>query len=114
MEEKEQKLTLHDISQALSSATRKEMAEFVTALQPLLLEPLYDVAVWSSRSFEQKEERIAKTPWVWDMLSRWEKMAYAREKRQRMELYQCIAEIHGLKHEKRSGGQKTPWWKFWE
>lgn len=108
------RISLRDISQALSNATREEMAEFATTLRPLLLDPLYDVAVWRSLSFDQQKERIEKTPWVWDMLSQWEKMAYERENKQHDELCQCIVAIHRSRLEKSSGAQKAPWWMFWK
>ena len=115
MEEKEQKLTLHDISQALAGASDEEMAEFVTTWVSKVKNPLDTVVFWDVIPFEKQRAQLESAPWMMRFLPSKNKVRF----------FKRLRESEAASEEKPQPEPKTepapepttkkaPWWMFWK
>ena len=78
MEEKEQKLTLHDISQALAGASDEELIEFAAVREHRVDGPYRAAGFWDYLSLERQRAILKETPWITVFLSSEQKERFAQ------------------------------------
>lgn len=78
MEEKEQKLTLHDISQALAGASDEELIEFAFIKERRVDGPYRSADAWDYLSLERQRAILKEVPWIEVFLSPEQKERFAQ------------------------------------
>lgn len=78
MEEKERKLTLHDISQALAGASDEELIEFAAVREHRVDGPYRSVVAWDYLSLERQRAILKEVPWIEVFLSPEQKERFAQ------------------------------------
>ena len=111
MEEKERKLTLHDISQALVGASDEELIEFAAVREHRVDGPYRSAGFWDYLSLERQRAILKEAPWITVFLSSEQKERFA----QGLDGTKFIKMPEPEPETKpKPEPQKAPWWMFWK
>lgn len=123
MEEKERKLTLHDISQALAGASDEELIEFAFIKERRVDGPYRSADAWDYLSLERQRAILKEVPWIEVFLSPEQKERFAQgldgiEYIERPTLEpepeQDPAAEPKTEPAPEPTTKKAPWWMFWK
>lgn len=121
MEEKEQKLTLHDISQALARASDEELIEFAAVRECRVDAPYRTAGAWDYFPVERQRAVLKEAPWIAAFLSSEQKDRFT----QGLDGIKCSDWLHQKSEPDPAAEpkpepapepepQKASWWQFWK
>ena len=123
MEEKEQKLTLHDISQALAGASDEELIEFAAVREHRVDGPYRAAGAWDYLAVERQRAILKEVPWIEVFLSPEQKerfaqgldgIKYIERPTLEPEPEQDPAAEPKTEPAPEPTTKKAPWWMFWK